>query len=75
MQKNKLLGKRKRCPHCEESLTVPVYKKHKDLFYDIKNGKRMHKVKPNCASDLDYEDDVMISGSQTAITYDHLRDM
>lgn len=29
--------KRKRCGHCDELLTVPVYKRHKRLYYDSDN--------------------------------------
>ena len=60
-----MFAKRKRCLHCNELLTVPVFKKHKDLFYDPKNRQWNRKMKP-CApaagiEELDYEDDMIIS--------------
>ena len=63
--KNKVLGKQKRYQHNKESLTVPVYKKHKDLFYDPKNREWTPKMKPRATGieELDYEDDMIISGS------------
>lgn len=27
---------RKRCGHCNQNLVIPVYKRHKDLYYDSK---------------------------------------
>ena len=62
------MPKRKRCGHCDELLTIPVYKKHKDLFYDRKNRQWNRKMKSSAPGlehrleELDYEDDMIISG-------------
>lgn len=29
------LNSRKRCGHCDQYLTVPVYKRHKSLYFNI----------------------------------------
>ena len=58
------MPKRKRCGHSDKLLTIPVYKKHKDLFYDRKNRQWNRKIK-SCApglEELDYENDMIISG-------------
>ena len=58
------MPKRKRCGHCDELLTIPVYKKHKGLFYDRKNRQWNRKIKSRAPEleELDYEDDMIISG-------------
>ena len=58
------MPKRKRCGHCNELLTNPVYKKHKDLFYDRKNRQWNRKMKSSAPEldELDYEDDMIFSG-------------
>ena len=60
----KVAAKREQCPHCDELLTVPVFKKHKGLFYDPNNRKWNRKTKPSGPGmeELDYEDDMIISG-------------
>ena len=60
-----MLGKRKRCPHCQESLTIPVYKKHKSLYFDTKNRKwtaKAQKLYVKGIEEKDQEDDLIISG-------------
>ena len=56
-------SKRRLCPHCNESLTLPVFKKHKDLYY-VKD--RRWTYRPNerttpSIERLDEKDDTIIS--------------
>ena len=61
-----LFPKRKLCPYCNESLTLPVFKKHKDLYYDVKTKRwtaRASDWTMSSIENLDRNDDMIISGT------------
>ena len=56
--------KRKFCEHCNEYLTVPVYKRHKADYYDEKKDLWITSTKhPVYDPSIDAEDDYIISTS------------
>ena len=48
------------CEHCCEALSYPVYKKHKELFYDSNTKTWIKNVSTSDMDRLDAEDDEVI---------------